>query len=160
MNLDLGDAVLSIKLHVKGLHADRLKLHVSVPRDSKPEDHIKRGRVSPASGRRDFTMDLKVDNTVDFTVQFTDEMENPVATPAGATVVYSVDDDGVLSLVDDGAGTATVTPVGPLDAAHLHAEVTVDGRTLTGDAEINVVAGDAERVALVAGTPRETTPDV
>lgn len=160
MNLDLGDAVLSINLHVKGLKASRLAFHVGAPRDSKVADRIKRGRVKTATGRKDFSMDLKADNTVDFTIEFTDEMDNPVATPDGATVVWSIDDDGVLSLVDDGAGTATITPVGPLDAAHLHADVTVGDQTLTGDVEIMVVAGDAERVSLVAGTPRETTPDV
>lgn len=159
MNLDLGDAVLSVNLHIKGLRADHLLWHVGAPRDSKPEDRVKRGRVQPASGRRDLSMDLKVDNSVDFSVGFTDEMGNPVPAPADVSVVYSVDDDGVLSLVDNGDGTCVVTPVGPLDSAHLHAEVTAGGKTLTGDAEIMVVAGDAERVALVAGTPVETTPD-
>jgi hypothetical protein len=160
MNLDLGDAVLRIELKVKGLRADKIIVHVGVPRDSRPEDRIKRGRVTPATGRRDFIVDLKVDNSVDFSVSFTDEMDNPVQAPDGVSVTYSVDDDGILSLVDNGDGTCTVTPVGPLDSAHLHADVTVGDRTLTGDTEIVVVAGDAERVALVAGTPRETTPDV
>lgn len=160
MDLDLGDAVLRINLHVKGLRAQRLVWHVGAPRDSKPEDRIKRGRVGPATGRRDFVMDLKVDNSLPFTVTGEDEMHNAVPLPAGSTVVFSVDDDSILALVDNGDGSCVVTPVGPLDAAHLHVEVTADGTTLTGDAEIMVVAGDAERVALVAGTPFETTPDV
>ena len=42
----------------------------------------------------------------------------------------------------------------------MHSDVTVDGVTLSGDLLIVVVAGDAERVAVVAGAPEEITPDV
>lgn len=160
MNLDLGDAVLSINLHIKGLKAVGLLFHAGAPRDSKPADRVKRGRVSPAQGKVGFRMDLKVDNSIPFTVAGQDEMNNQVPLPAGVTVVYSVDDDGVLSLVDNGDGSCVVTPVGPLDSAHLSAVVTQDGGpTLEGTTEIVVVAGDAERLALVPGTPFETTPD-
>lgn len=162
MNLDLGDVVLSLDLRVKGLRAANAILQVSAPRDSRPEDRARRGRVALATGKVVFRMDLKADNSVDFTLGWKDELGNVVTTaPEGTSVVFSVDDDSILSLVDDGAGMATVTPVGPLDAAHLSADISVPGRApLNATTEIRVVAGDAEIVELVAGTPRETTPDV
>ena len=105
-------------------------------------------------------MDLQADKQVPLSITFTDEVGNPVETPAGATVAYTVDDPTIINLTDAGDGTAVAAAVGILGQAVVHAEVSFDGATLTGDLLLVVVAGEAERVAVVAGAPEEVTPDV
>lgn len=120
-------------------------------------------------------MDLQVDKELPILEPtFTDEAGNTVPAPAGATqevtsdnpdaVVIVTADDGQLvarsagNLSDDGAGGG----VGP---ANIHVVATwtdADGgaHTATGDAQLVVVAGNAERIAVNFGAPREITPDV
>jgi hypothetical protein len=104
-------------------------------------------------------MDLQADMQVPLSVQFTDEVGNPVGAPSGTAVAYTVDDPSLINLTDNGDGTATAAAVGPLGTANVHVEVTWEGKTLTGDLQIVVVAGLAERVSVVAGEPTEVTPD-
>lgn len=104
-------------------------------------------------------MDLQADMQVPLSVEFTDELGNPVPPPTGAAVVYTVDDPTVINLTDNGDGTAIAAAVGTLGTANVHVEVTWNGFTVTGDLQIVVVAGMAERVNIVAGEPTEVTPD-
>lgn len=91
--------------------------------------------------------------------EFTDEMGNPVATPPDATVVYTVDDPTIINLTDNGDGTAVAAAVGVLGTANVHAVATWGANEVTGDLQIVVVAGLAERFNIVAGEPTEVTPD-
>jgi hypothetical protein len=105
-------------------------------------------------------MDLQADKQIPLSLQFTDEMDNPVPTPAGTTAVYTVDDPTVINLTDNGDGTAVAAAVGVLGTATVHVAVSVDGvPVITGDLQIIVMAGLAERVTIVAGPPVEVTPD-
>jgi hypothetical protein len=104
-------------------------------------------------------MDLQADKQVPLSVQFTDEVGNPVAAPSGTAVAYTVDDPTIINLTDNGDGTAVAAAVGPLGTANVHVEVSWNGHTLSGDLQIVVVAGLAERVNIVAGEPTEVTPD-
>lgn len=104
-------------------------------------------------------MDLMADQQVPLSVEFTDEVGNPVATPADAAATFTVDDPTLINLTDNGDGTATAAAVGPLGTATVHVVATLDGQEVTGDLAIVVVAGLAERVAIVAGEPTEVTPD-
>jgi len=107
--------------------------------------------------------DLKADNEFDLSPQFEDEMRNPVTAPAGAVTVYTqLDGAEFVTLVDNGDGSATVTALGPLGNATIHSETTADFSPvpITGDFLVSVVAGDAQRVTIVAGPAREVTPDV
>jgi len=105
-------------------------------------------------------MDLQADKKVALTASYTDEVGNPVPTPADAAVTYTVDDPTIINLTDNGDGTAEAAATGTLGTAHVHVDATSGGITLTGDLEIVVVAGLAERVAIVAGEPEEVTPDI
>jgi hypothetical protein len=110
-------------------------------------------------------MDLQADKGVDLTLEFTDEVGNTVPTPDGATVTYTVDDPSIINLADHGDGTARADATGALGVANVHADASfTDGsgvaHDVTGDLQLVVVAGDAERVAIVAGAPTEVTPDV
>ncbi len=135
--------------------------HIGAVYDTTPADRVlKPPPYYLSTGRFDVAMDLQADKQVPLSIQFTDEIGNPVDTPAGATVVYTVDDPTIIALTDNGDGTAVAAAVGVLGTATVHAEVTFDGTVLAGDLQIVVVAGLAERVAIVAGPPVEVTPDV
>jgi len=78
----------------------------------------------------------------------------------GTAATYTVDDPTIITLTDNGDGTAEAAATGTLGTANVHVDATADGVTVSGDLQIVVVAGDAERVAIVAGAPEEVTPDV
>lgn len=161
MELDLGDVVAVFNLRVKGLGRPRVHWHFGVPVDSTPADRM----IKPppyymnTTGKVDIQMDLAADKKVTATAGWTDEVGNATATPADATVVYTVDDPTIIDLTDNGDGTAVVSATGTLGAATVHMEATSAGVTLTGDALVTVVAGLAERVNIVFGEPEEVTPD-
>lgn len=159
MELDLGDVTLSLRLLVKGQKRFGLRLRVGVPSPTTPEDRVVRGRSIPSTGRPGTAMDLAADQQVPLSVQYTDEVGNPTDAPEGASVVYSVDDTSLINLTDNGDGTAVAAAVGALGAANVHVEANVAGQVLTGDLQIVVVAGLAERLDVVAGPPTEVTPD-
>jgi hypothetical protein len=146
---------------IPGLRPPKLLWRLGPFSDSKPADRVAAPRPAyntPPQGV-DLMADLKADQTVDFALQAEDELHNPVPLPADATAVFSVDRPDVLTLTDNGDGTGSVTAVGLLDTSILHVDATVNGRAVTGDVSITVIAGDAERVSIALGTPTEATPD-
>lgn len=160
MRLDFGDLAFDITATVKGLRRHRTFWRVGAPSDTTPADRTIVGPPYATTSRKvDFAMDLQADKKVTLGVEWTDEVGNPVATPAGATAVYTVDDPTVINLTDNGDGTAVAAATGELGTATVHGEFTADGTTLTGDLQIVVVAGLAERANIVAGEPEEVTPD-
>ncbi len=104
-------------------------------------------------------MDLQADKKVALSVSYTDEVGNPVPAPATEVVVYTVDDPSIIALTDNGDGTASAAATGTLGTANVHVDATGDV-TASGDLQIVVVAGLAERLDVVAGAPEEVTPDV
>lgn len=160
MRLDLGDAFLDLNLRVKGRARRRIRIRVGPPRDSTPADRVVSGPpYSTNTNMEGLIMDLAADKKLPLSIEWTDEVGNPTGTPADATVAYTVDDPTIINLVDNGDGTAVAAAVGVLGAANIHVEATSGGTTLTGDLAINVVAGLAERINVVAGAPEEVTPD-
>lgn len=103
-------------------------------------------------------MDLQADKKVALSVEFTDEVGNAVPLPAGETVVYTVDDPSIINLTDNGDGTASAAATGTLGTANVHVEATGPVEA-SGDLQIVVVAGDADRVTVVPGEVTEVTPD-
>lgn len=159
MRLDLGDIVVDVAAVIR--EKNRLRWKVGAPRDAR------RGRMSEfrrthrsTATERDLDMDLQADKEVDLSVSATDEMGNAVALPEGS-LAFSLNEGGeeFVTLTDNGDGTAVATAVGPLGQAVVHVEGELNGRTLTGDLLIAVVPGDAERIVVSAGEPREATPD-
>ncbi len=105
-------------------------------------------------------MDLMADQGVDLLAPtFQDEMGNPTDAPADYSSEFSVSDTTVLAVTDNGDGTAFVAATGTLGQAVLTATYTFNGRSVSGDELVTVVAGGAERVTLNLGEPREVTPD-
>lgn len=161
MDIDLGDATLQINLRVHGLKRYALLWHLGATEDSHPEDRVIHGPpYNTNPGKADLIMDLQADKKVPLSVTFTDEVGNAVAAPAGAVVAYTVDDPTIVALTDNGDGTAEAAATGTLGTANVHVDASFDGTTLSGDLQIVVVAGLAERIAVVAGDPVEVTPDV
>lgn len=161
IDIDLGDAVLSIDLRVKGLRRLRIVWHAGAATDTTTADRvIKPPPYAVHTGRLDVAMDLLADKKVPLSIQFTDEVGNPATAPAAFTAVYTVDDPTIIALTDNGDGTAVASAMGALGTANVHAVITFDGTEITGDLQIVVVAGLAERATVVAGPPEEVTPDV
>jgi hypothetical protein len=159
-SLDLGDSVLEWNLRNKCCQRFRLVLHIGHPVETEESDRVIQGPpYHQSTGRIDFVMDLQADKKVTLTGTYTDEVGNPTDDPVGAAVTYTVDDPTIINLTDNGDGSAVAAAAGPLGTANVHAEATVGGTTLTADLQIVVVAGDAERFAIVAGEPEEVTPD-
>jgi hypothetical protein len=147
----------------------KLRWHVGVPHEANDSDrHPPVPALRTCSGitRKVHTlMDLQADKKVALSLEFTDELDNVVTAPADAVTVYSVDDPNIIALTDNGDGTASAAATGVLGTANVHVEVDFtdeDGAAhhVTGDLQLVVVAGNAERVAVVAGEPEEVTPDV
>jgi len=160
MDIDLGDATLSLNLRVHGLKRYKLAWHIGAVSDTSPADRTVNGPpYHHPTGRIDLIMDLLADKKVALSVQFTDEVDNPTAAPAGAVVAYTVDDPTLINLTDNGDGTASAAAVGALGTANVHVEATFDGTTVTGDLQIVVVAGLAERLSVVAGDVTEADDD-
>ena len=105
-------------------------------------------------------MDLMADQKSAFSVQWTDEVGNNVPAPEGATFTFSVDDPTLINLTVNPDGmSGEVAAVGGLGSTLFHAVGTADGVEYTADEALNVIAGDAERLAIVFGEPTEVTPD-
>jgi hypothetical protein len=154
---DYGDLLHVEQWLIKGRRLS-LKWRIGAPYDTTPADRVP-GPVATPTGRFDLIMDLLADKQVPLSLAFTDELDNPVETPADATVTYTVDDASLINLTDNGDGTATAAAVGPLGSAVVSVSASWSGGSVTGDLLINVVAGLAERVTIVAGEPTEVTPD-
>jgi hypothetical protein len=107
-------------------------------------------------------VDLQADKKVALSLQYTDEVGNAVPAPVDAVAVYTVDDPSIINLTDNGDGTAEAAATGTLGTANVHVEASSvsTGLSLTGDLQLVVVAGLAERIAIVAGAPEEVTPDL
>ncbi len=108
-------------------------------------------------------MDLQADKKVPLSIEFTDEVGNPTTAPAASTATYTVDNPTIINLTDNGDGTAVAAATGTLGTANVHLDVsfadeTGNPVTVSGDLNIVVVAGLAERVSIVAGAPEEVTP--
>lgn len=157
---DYGDLLHVEQWLVKGRRRFALLWHIGAPADTTAADRVVRGIAQPSTGKADLIMDLLADKKVPLAVEWTDEVGNATEAPASATVTYTVDDPNVIALTDNGDGTAVAAAVGVLGTATVHVEADVDGDLISGDLQIVVVAGLAERLNVVAGTPEEVTPDV
>lgn len=155
---DYGDLLHIETWLVKGRHY-QLAWHIGAPQETEPDDRVVQGTAVPPTGRIDLTMDLMADQQVPLSIEYTDEMGNPTTAPADGIVAYTVDDPSIINLTDNGDGTAIAAAVGPLGAATVHVEATAGGVALSGDLQIVVVAGLADRLNVVAGEPTEVTPD-
>lgn len=145
---------------MKGQRRLHLVWKIGAPTDTEPADRVvKHPPYHISNGKKDLIVDLQADKKVGLSVEWTDEVGNKVDTPADATVTYTVDDPTVINLTDNGDGTASAAATGTLGAANVHVEAAGNGLTLTGDLQIVVVPGLAERISVVAGDPEEVTPD-
>jgi hypothetical protein len=166
LRIPFGDAVIVAGLEIPGLHPPVLKTvwHLGPPSNTTEADRV----PSPPpyhtpTGRTDLIMDLQADKKVALSIGFTDEVGNPTAAPADSATTYTVDDPTVISLTDNGDGSASAAATGVLGTANVHAESTwtdADGdHTVSGDLQIVVVAGLAERAAILPGAVEEVTAD-
>lgn len=156
---DYGDLIKQVRWIVKGKRL-RAVLHVGRHRKATAAERDSTTNRTTAPGKVDHHMDLMADQGFDLLAPtFQDEMGNPTDAPADYSSEFSVSDTTILAVTDNGDGTSFVAATGTLGQATLSAVYTFNGHTATGDELITVVAGDAERVTLNFGEPREVTPD-
>lgn len=133
--------------------------HLGAPLDTTEVDRVAGPPPAEMPVRKaDVIVDLQADKKVPLSVQFTDEVGNPVPAPEGEVVAYTVDDPSIINLTDNGDGTASAAATGVLGSANVHVDAS-GPLAASGDLQIVVVAGLAERLAVVAGAPEEVTPD-
>jgi len=87
---------------------------------------------------------------VDLTVQESDTAGNPVVVDE---VSFASSDEAIVTLVDNGDGTAVATAVGPLGTATVTATDANDN--LTGTLDIEIVTEAATAMLIQPGTPSE-----
>lgn len=157
---DYGDLIKQVRWITKGkrlravLHVGRHRKATVAERDSSTTER------TATPGRIDHHMDLLADQGFDVLAPtFADEMGNPTDAPAEFDTEVTVSDPTILAVTQNDDGTAFVAATGTLGQSTVTASYTFDGRTVTGDELVTVVAGLAERVTLNLGEPREVTPD-
>lgn len=157
---DCGDLIHFDEWLVRGSHVEPV-WHIGTPEDTTPGERLVHHRYSSprTPGRTEFTMDLHADKKVALLPRWLDEMGHPAPAPADAVVTYSVDDPEIVTLIDNGDGTWHAAATGVLGVANVHGEASWGGRTATGDGQLVIVPGDAERFGLEFGAPEEVTPD-
>lgn len=156
---DYGDLVKQVRWITKGKRL-RAVLHVGRHRKATAAERGSTTQRTTTPGKVDHHMDLLADQGVDLLAPtFQDEMGNATDVPAGWTAEFTVSDPAILAVTENGDGTAFVAATGTLGQSTLSAAYTFNGRTVTGDELVTVVAGNAERVELNFGEPREVTPD-
>jgi len=154
---DYGDLLHHEEWVIKGRRLNFI-WHIGPALDVTPADLESTVDGSHTSNERiDLVMDLQADKKVTLSASYTDEVGNPTTAPADATVTYTVDDTSIITLTDNGDGSAVAAATGTLGQATVHGEASFGGQTVTGDLLIVVVPGLAERFTIVAGEPEEVT---
>lgn len=163
LQIDFGGVIASVRLDVKGAkHLHPVVFCFGAPVDTDESERVVKPSawVVGANKEASFRMDMQADKKVTVSPgDWKDEAGNPVEAPAGATAVYTVDDNTIVTVnpIDD--LTSELVATGALGSTLVHGEVSFNGMTKTADGSITVVAGDADRFELVFGEPTEVTPD-
>lgn len=156
---DYGDLIHQVRWIVKGKRL-RAVLHVGRHRKATAAERGSTTQRTTTPGKVDHHMDLLADQGFDLLAPtFTDEMGNATDAPAEYDTEVTVSDPTVLAVTQNEDGTAFVAATGTLGQSTVTASYTWDGRTVTGDELVTVVAGFAERVTLNLSEPREVTAD-
>lgn len=102
---------------------------------------------------------ILLDNqNVTLSVSGTDVKGNPVDLTTGGTLTFTVDDDSILTLTDNGDGTASIAAVGPLGTATVTVsdDTDVDGTpNFQGSLAVDVVASGVTGIVIEPGTPTD-----
>lgn len=94
-------------------------------------------------------MDLLLGHNATLKLQWTDDDGNPVDTPEDATGTYTTSDPAVLSINDNGDGTATITGA-KVGTAVVTADFTSGGTQFVGELHVEVFSTVASRINIVA----------
>jgi len=127
---------------------------VIVATKKKPRRTHKRRGMS--NRKEDLRMNLKADQKVSLAVSFKDRAGNVLSPEAVGSLTFTSSDESLVTLTDNGDGTAVATTTGALGEAVVTAsnDFDEDGTSdFSGSLAISVVAGDVFEIALAAGTP-------
>lgn len=103
---------------------------------------------------------LRATQQVDLTVEVLDRRGNPAQVQNGT---WASDDDGIVSVTDNGNNTATVRATGPVGQATVTYQADVDlgegVSNMTATLDVEVVASDAAVFNITPGTAVEQEDD-
>jgi hypothetical protein len=85
-----------------------------------------------------------------------DDDGNPVDLTGNVT--YACDNDTVLTLTDNGDGTALIVTTGPTGSALVTATGTVSGGSVIGSLAVDVTSGEVSSIAISATVEPQGTP--
>jgi len=88
------------------------------------------------------------------TVSAVDKKGNPTAVTPGS-IAWLVDNPALLSITDNGDGTATLKAVGPIGTGVVTVKATVNGADVAGTLDVTIVSGAPTQLTVTAGTPTE-----
>lgn len=88
------------------------------------------------------------------TVSAVDKKGNPTPVTPGS-VSWFVDNSDLLSIADNGDGTATLKAVGPLGSGTVSVKATVGGVDVAGSADVTVTSGAPTQLTISSGTATE-----
>ncbi len=161
LRIPFGDITLVAGAEIPALRPPRLVWRIGAVHDTTPADRT--AGTPPVykypPRKVDTYMDLQADKKVTLSIVAEDEVGNP-ATFDG-TITYTVDDNSVIDLTDNGDGTAVAAATGVLGVATVTATATKSDGTPAGQGVLafQVVAGDVATFEVVASEPEEVTPD-
>lgn len=113
-------------------------------------------RRGTANQKEDLRMNLQDDQKVALAVSFKDRAGNVLPAEAVGTLTFSSSDETVLTVTDNGDGSAVATTTGALGSAVVKVENDKDDDGTADYSAVlafDVVAGDVFEIALAAGTP-------
>lgn len=111
---------------------------------------------TPASGKEEIIVQLTADQQVQLTISGEDAYGNPV--DISGDTVWTSSDESIVTVLQDGADTATAVAVGPVGTAAVTVsnDVDADGTgDFQGSIAIDVVAGEVAEIVIDAGEPTD-----
>lgn len=133
---------LSIHVFLRGVQKRRRKYHLAVPMGPFTEQE---GIFTPMTS-------ITITDSQKFSigpVTGADKKGNPV--PLGGALSFVSSDETLLTVVDNGDGTAEATAVGPLG----NAQVTISDTVDTSVVDVTIIAGSEVILNISLGAPEE-----
>jgi hypothetical protein len=129
---------------------------VEVPASTKKPRRWQKRRGTTPNQKEDAQMNLKADQKVALAVSFKDRAGNVLSPEQVGSLTFASSDESLVTVTDNGDGTAVATTTGTLGEAVVTAtnDFDEDGTAdFSGSLAVSVVAGDVFEIALSAGEP-------
>lgn len=156
-HFDYGDTISVVKNQPIGRYRTQIRWHMGAVDTVVSPVRVRPGPrhvFQPWEGHHDMSFTLKDNQTVTFAVSGKDAVGN--AAPLTGVPVFAVDDASILTLVDNGDGTGSVTSTAVIGVATLSVtDAETNGANFIGSLAFDVIAGDVAAVSIDPGVPTD-----